>query len=164
MGSINWSWCDRQRPTLTGYYGAQIRNADFSLLNASAVPAQDVLKLARTVIGGRIAQGEGDFNSAIARFEQAATIQDALPYTEPPYWYYPVRQSLAAALLQAGRLAEAEDEFQRALKRAPANGWSYFGLAEVYKSRGDAAAADKAAADLARTWVGDRALLQVSNL
>ena len=140
------------------------RNADFSLLNASAVPAQDVLKLARTVIGGRIAQGEGDFNSAIARFGQAAAIQDALPYTEPPYWYYPVRQSLAAALLQAGRLAEAEDQFQRALNRAPANGWSYFGLAEVYKARGDAAAADKAAADLARTWVGDRALLQVSNL
>jgi tetratricopeptide (TPR) repeat protein len=140
------------------------RNADFSLLNASAVPAQDVLKLARTVIAGRIAQGEGDFNSAIARFEQAAAIQDALPYTEPPYWYYPVRQSLAAALLQAGRLAEAEDQFQRALRRAPANGWSYFGLAEVYKARGDAAAADKAAADLARTWVGDRALLQVSNL
>jgi hypothetical protein len=32
--------------------------------------------------------------------------------------YYPVRQTLGAALLQAGRLAEAEDQFQRALKRA----------------------------------------------
>jgi tetratricopeptide (TPR) repeat protein len=140
------------------------RNADFSLLNASGVPAQDVLKLARTVIAGRVAQAQGDFQSAAARFEQAAVIQDALPYTEPPYWYYPVRQSLAAALLQAGRLAEAEEQFQRALKRAPANGWSYFGLAQLYKSRGDAAAADKAEAELARTWVGDRGLLQVSNL
>ncbi len=140
------------------------RNADFSLLNASGVPAQDLLKLARTVIAGRIAQAQEDFQSAAARFEEAAVIQDALPYTEPPYWYYPVRQSLAAALLQEGRLAEAEEQFQRALKRALANGWSYFGLAQLYKARGDTAAANKAEAELARTWVGDRGLLQVSNL
>jgi tetratricopeptide (TPR) repeat protein len=140
------------------------RSADFTLLNASGIPAQDVLKLARTVLLGRVAQAQGDFNTAIGQFEQAARIQDALPYTEPPYWYYPVRQSLAAALLQAGRLAEAEDQFLLALKRAPANGWSYFGLTQLYKQRGDAAAAEKAEADLARMWVGDRQLLQISNL
>ena len=55
---------------------------------------------------------------------------------EPPYWYYPVRQSLAVALMQAGRLDEAEEQFQRALKRAPGNGWSWYGLAELYKARG----------------------------
>jgi tetratricopeptide (TPR) repeat protein len=140
------------------------RTGDFSLLKAGGVPAQEVLELARTVIAGRIAQAQGDFKVAAEQFEKAAALQDALPYTEPPYWYYPVRQSLAAALLQAGRLAEAEEQFQRALKRAPANGWSYYGLAQVYRARGDDAAAAKADADLARTWVGDRALLQVSNL
>jgi tetratricopeptide (TPR) repeat protein len=140
------------------------RSADFTLLKASGIPAQDVLKLARTVLLGRVAQAQGDFNAAGGQFEQAASIQDALPYTEPPYWYYPVRQSLAAALLQAGRLAEAEDQFLLALKRAPANGWSYFGLTQLYKQRGEAAAAEKAEADLARTWVGDRQLLQISNL
>jgi len=140
------------------------RSADFALLNASGVPAQEVLKLARTVIEARIAQAQGNFPAAVARFEQAAALQDALPYTEPPYWYYPVRQSLGAALLQAGRLAEAEEQFRRALERAPANGWSYYGLAQVYRARGDAAAAGKAEADLTKTWVGDRALLQISNL
>jgi tetratricopeptide (TPR) repeat protein len=140
------------------------RTADFSLLTASSVPAQEVLKLARTVILGRIAQAQGNFGLAVEQFAQAALIQDALPYTEPPYWYYPVRQSLAAALLQAGRLAEAEDQFMRALKRAPANGWSYFGLLALYQARGDSAAAAKAEADLVRTWVGDRGLLQISNL
>jgi tetratricopeptide (TPR) repeat protein len=140
------------------------RSADFTLLKVSGIPVQDVLKLARTVLLGRVAQAQGDFNTAIGQFEQAASIQDALAYTEPPYWYYPVRQSLAAALLQAGRLAEAEDQFLLALKRAPANGWSYFGLTQLYKQRGDAAAAEKAEADLARTWVGDRQLLQISNL
>ena len=140
------------------------RTADFSLLTAVAIPAQDVLKLARTSIEARVAQARGDINAAIARFEEAAALQDSLPYMEPPYWYYPVRQSLAAALMQAGRLSEAEDQFLRALKRAPNNGWSYFGLAELYKRRGDFEDERKAEAELAKTWIGDRKLLQLSNL
>jgi len=140
------------------------RTADLSLLNASGIPAREVMRLARAVIEGRVAQAQGNLTTALARFEEAAALQDALPYTEPPYWYYPVRQTLAATLLQAGRLAEAEDQFQRALKRAPANGWSYYGLAQLYKARGDAAAAARAEAELAKTWVGDRELLQISKL
>ena len=137
---------------------------DFSLLKASGVPGEEVMRLARTVIQGRVAQAHGDLPAAIARFEEASALQDSLPYTEPPYWYYPVRQTLGAALLQAGRLPEAEDQFQRALKRAPANGWSYYGLLQVYKARGDAAAVAQAEAELAKTWVGDRQMLQISNL
>ena len=140
------------------------RTADFKLLKDSGVPAQEVLRIARTVILARVAQAKGDYRTAIIRFERAAALQDALAYTEPPYWYYPIRQSLAAALLQAGRYAEAERQFQRALSRAPANGWSYYGLAELYKARGNTSAARKAEADLARIWIGDRQLLQISNL
>ncbi|MET3843236.1 tetratricopeptide repeat protein [Bradyrhizobium sp. OAE829] len=140
------------------------RTADFKLLKDSGIPAQEVLRIARTVILARVAQARGDYRTAIIRFERAAALQDALAYTEPPYWYYPIRQSLAAALLQAGRYAEAERQFQRALSRAPANGWSYYGLAELHKSRGNGPAARKAEADLARTWIGDRKLLQISNL
>ena len=140
------------------------RNSDFKLLKESNVPAQEVLRIARTLVLARVAQGKGDKRAAIARFEQAASLQDALPYTEPPYWYYPIRQSLAAALLQAGRYGEAKQQFELALRRAPSNGWSYYGLAQLHKSRGDAAAAREAEANLARTWIGDRKLLQVSNL
>ena len=140
------------------------RTADFKLLKDSNIPAQEVFRIARTLILARVAQAKGDFRTAIVQFERAAALQDALPYTEPPYWYYPIRQSLAAALLQAGRYAEAERQFQRALSRAPSNGWSYYGLAELHKSRGNTTAARKAEADLARTWIGDRRLLQISNL
>jgi tetratricopeptide (TPR) repeat protein len=140
------------------------RTADFKLLKESNVPVHEVLRIAQTLILARIAQANGDYRTAIVRFERAAAMQDALPYTEPPYWYYPIRQSLAAALLQAGRYGEAEQQFQRALTRAPANGWSYYGLAELYKARGNAAAARKAEADLSRTWIGDHKLLQISNL
>jgi tetratricopeptide (TPR) repeat protein len=140
------------------------RSADFSLLKASGVPAVEVLQLARTVILARAAQGQTRYPEAIDLFQKAAALQDALPYTEPPFWYYPVRQSLGAALLQAGKFAEAEEQFQRALKRAPANGWSYYGLGEVYKARGDAAAADKIRSELARTWIGGAELLQIPRL
>ena len=144
--------------------GTLEHTADFKLLKESNIPAQDVLRIAQTLILARVAQAKGDTSTAIVQFEQAAALQDALPYTEPPYWYYPIRQSLAAALLQAGRFDEAEQQFLRALARAPANAWSYFGLAELYKARGNTAAANQAEADLARTWIGDRRLLQISNL
>ena len=116
------------------------------------------------VVEARIAQAKGDSETAIDRFREAAAIQDALRYTEPPFWYYPVRQSLAAALLQAGRLDEALDEFQRALKRAPNNGWTYFGLASSTATRGDTKSARGAEAQLAKTWIGDQSLLDVGRL
>ena len=133
-------------------------------LTDAGIPAQEILKLAREVVEGRIAQAKGDHETAIARFRDAAAIQDGLRYTEPPFWYYPVRQSLAAALLQAGNLDAAHDEFQRALNRAPNNGWTYFGLAELYRARGDTKSVQEAEAQLAKTWVGDTSLLNVSRL
>src|ERR1700758_1159747 len=143
---------------------AALEGGDFTLLKSAGIPAQDVLALARTVIEARVAQRQGDKAAAIERFERAATLQDGLPYMEPPYWYYPVRQSLAVALMQASRFDEAEEQFQRALKRAPGNGWSWYGLAELYKARGKADQASKLEADLARTWIGDRKQLELSRL
>ena len=140
------------------------RSADFSQLDDANIPAQDVLKLAQSVVEARIAQAKGDSKTAIDRFRRAAEVQDALRYTEPPFWYYPVRQSLAAALLQAGRLDEALDQFQRALKRAPNNGWTYYGLAQLYKKRGNTQAARGAEAQLAKTWIGDQSLLDMGRL
>jgi tetratricopeptide (TPR) repeat protein len=140
------------------------RATDFSPLTAAGIPALDVLKLARAVVEGRIALAQGKAEAAMAHFEQAAVLQDTLPYTEPPYWYYPVRQSLAAALMLAGRLDDAEDQFRRVLARTPNNGWAYYGLAELYKARGDAEAARRAEAELAGAWFGDRQLLQLPRL
>jgi tetratricopeptide (TPR) repeat protein len=140
------------------------RTTDFTPYNAALVPAQDVFSLAQVLVMGRLAQAQGDSDAAIARFEQAAALQDGLPYMEPPYWYYPVRQTLGAELIRAGRLADAEDQFKRALRRAPNNGWSYFGLAELYKARGASDQAQQMQQQLSKTWAGDLALLQLSRL
>ncbi|MBS1213745.1 MAG: uncharacterized protein H6R26_2362, partial [Proteobacteria bacterium] len=71
-------------------------SGDFSRLQKGGIPAADLLRLARHVLLGRAAQARGDLKSASSEFEQAVVIQNTLTYTEPPYWYYPVRQSLGA--------------------------------------------------------------------
>ena len=86
------------------------QTADFEMLLAWYVPAPDILRIARHVLEGRIAQAEGNLDQAIKEFEVAVQIQDALPYMEPEYWYYPVRQSLGASLLMAGRVDDADDD------------------------------------------------------
>jgi tetratricopeptide (TPR) repeat protein len=140
------------------------RTADLSLLTAAGIPAGDVLKIAQHVVQGRIAQARGDYNEAVAQFEKAAALQDGMSYMEPPFWYYPVRQSLGAALIQAKRYDDAAEQFRRSLQRAPNNAWSYYGLVELHKARNDSMALNAAEDQLNRTWLGDRQLLKLSNL
>jgi tetratricopeptide (TPR) repeat protein len=140
------------------------RTADFSALKRENIPSSEVLQIANHIIRGRVLQAEKKFTDAIGSFEQAASLQAKLPYMEPPYWYYPVRQSLGAVLLQAGRLDEAEKEFEQALRRSPNSGWAYYGLIELAKARGDAAGAKQAQSMLERIWVGDTNALRLSNL
>jgi tetratricopeptide (TPR) repeat protein len=137
---------------------------DLAKAVSAGIPGPEVLTIAREVLTGRIAQAKGDSAGAIAAFQRAAVVQEGLAYMEPPYWYYPVRQSLGAALLRAGRFDEAEEAFRAALVRAPNNGWALFGLMETAKARGDAAAAQDAEARLTKTWVGDRSLLVLDRL
>jgi tetratricopeptide (TPR) repeat protein len=128
--------------------------ADFEMLLAWAVPAPDVLRIARHVLEGRIAQAEGDLDRAIQEFELAVQIQDSLPYLEPEYWYYPIRQSLGATLLMAGRADEAVDVFQAALIDAPNNGWALYGLMQAYGAQGDQPAMAATEKLFREAWAG----------
>jgi len=147
-----------------GSIGHLARTSDFSALEAMAIPSVPVLDLAREVLLGRIVQARGDLGAAIRRFQRATEIQDGLAYMEPPYWYYPVRQSLGAVLLQAGRVDDAEAAFRAVLKQSPSNGWALFGLAENLRARGDGDAAAEVEARLGKAWAGDRAQLDLGRL
>lgn len=126
--------------------------------------APDVLRIARHVVAGRIAKAEGNTERAIQEFQTAVAIQDALPYLEPPFWYYPVRQSLGAALLEAGQAEEAEQAFEQSLEQFPNNGWALYGLMQAQKARGDEAAAAATAKRFERAWAGDAAALALGRL
>jgi tetratricopeptide (TPR) repeat protein len=140
------------------------REGDFSGLLEALVPAPDILKLAAHVVRARAAQAEDDLTTAIAEFEAAYAVEKSLPYFEPPYWYYPVRQSLAAALLLADRTDRAKALFAESLEAVPNNGWACFGLAETLARRGETAEAMKIKERLDRTWAGDPALLDLKRL
>lgn len=129
-------------------------SGNFSTLVNGGVPAPEVIELAQHVVLGRIAQSGGDWPRALAEFEQAVALEDKLSYSEPPYWYYPVRQSLGAVLLAAGRLDEAEAAFRQSLLRAPNNGWALHGLTATYQRLGKQRAAATAHSQFTQAWVG----------
>ncbi|RYE00870.1 MAG: hypothetical protein EOP61_12840 [Sphingomonadales bacterium] len=101
-----------------------------------------LLTIADNLLLGEIAMAGKDMKTAIASFEAAVTAQDALPYTEPPFWYYPTRQSLGFALLKAGKAKEAQAVYEADLKQYMHNGWSTFGLIQALDAQGKTADAD----------------------
>jgi tetratricopeptide (TPR) repeat protein len=127
---------------------------DFAMLNAWGVPAADVVTIAREVVLGRIAQAEGRHGDAIAAYGKAIEVQDRLPYMEPPYWYYPVRQSLAAAQFAAGQTDDAIQTFRDSLVRTPNNSYALYGFAEALKVKGMRDAAAEAEARFRAAWSG----------
>ena len=93
-------------------------------------PGSDLLDVAESFMRGEILFRSGKVDEGLASLREAAAREDRLRYDEPPDWIQPVRHALGAALLQAGRLAEAEAVFRTDLAQAARkNGWSLFGLA-----------------------------------
>ena len=78
--------------------------------------------------------------------------QDVLPYTEPPFWYYPTRQSLGHALLKSGDYSGAEAVYRADLAQYPRNGWSLFGLSLSLEAQGKTEAAQKVKQRFDNIW------------
>jgi len=117
-------------------------------------PIGAVMQIARLTIIAKAAAAEQDFITALEAMEAAVALQDALPYTEPPYWYYPSRQTLAAIALQAGQTDRAEQLFIETLAVSPNNAYALAGLVEVYKVRKDKQAQRYAKDLLEKAWLG----------
>jgi tetratricopeptide (TPR) repeat protein len=96
---------------------------------------KDILKIAENVLGAKIAVARHDSASAISQLRQAVAVQDSLNYDEPPDWFFPVRESLGAVLLNNGNASEAEKVFREDLDRNPRNPRSLFGLREALKAQ-----------------------------
>jgi hypothetical protein len=133
------------------------RSADFKPYADWAVPGPEIVQTARLVASARLADAQGDLPGAAKAYEQAVAIEDALAYMEPPYWYYPIRQSLGSVYLRQGRLDAAEQALRDSLARVRNNGWALAGLAEVYKRKGDAKAEATARRAYTRAWLGGAA-------
>jgi len=109
----------------------------------------DVLAMAGEILAARVADSPA---LAVPHWERAVAMQDALVYDEPPAWYYPVRESLGAALLRAGRAADAEAAFREGIARVPRNGRMLFGLMESLRAQGKNDAAELVRREFDAAW------------
>jgi tetratricopeptide (TPR) repeat protein len=107
--------------------------------------ADSIVALANHMIEGELLIAEGKLDSGLDELRAALALEDALKYDEPPSWMIPLRHSIGANLMAAGRFEEAEQVYRDDLKRLPDNGWSLFGLSEVL------AAQQKSGAELEAT-------------
>jgi tetratricopeptide (TPR) repeat protein len=121
----------------------------------------DVMDLAAAVLGARL---EPDPAAAIGTWKKAVEIQDRVGYFEPPVWYYPVRESLGAALLAARQAPEAETVFREGLRRSPNDGRMLFGLRESLNAQHKTDAVVWVERELKRAWSGADIRLSIHEL
>ncbi len=134
-------------------------------INAATPEGADgktALSIAVHALSGEIATRGGDLKAGTSHFREAAKIEDAGLYFEPPKWYYPIRHSLGAALLKAGQHAEAEKVYREDLRRFPENGWSLFGLAQALRAQGKNAEADATESRFRHAWANTDVTLTAS--
>ena len=90
--------------------------------------SSDILALAAATLDAQLAWARGEKEKSIQEWRRAVKLESKIQYDEPPAWFYPVRQSLAAALLRSGRAKEAEAAFRSTVAKHPRDGRLLFGL------------------------------------
>jgi tetratricopeptide (TPR) repeat protein len=131
---------------LTAFEAAAARipaDAMYVSINTAAV----VLDVARQDLSARVADARGDHPAAVAAWRRAVAAEDKVGYNEPPDWLLPSREFLAAALMRAGSVPEAERVYREDLDRNRNNPRSLFGLWKALERQGktaDLAAAKRA--------------------
>jgi predicted Zn-dependent protease len=110
------------------------------------------VKIAERFVAAELARASKDYDAAIAALSAAVTIEDTLPYDEPPAWNWPTRLALGRVLLEAKKPAEAEQAFRDELARNPENGWSLDGLARALKAQGKSKEAREVSDRFAKAW------------
>ena len=143
---------------------ALVEAPDVVAMTEQFFPAPDLVKLAALAARGRLALATGDPASAVRYFELAESIEADIPYSEPPFWYYPIAQSRGAALYKMGRHDEAVAAFRKALFQAPNNGWALYGLSKAQAAAGNRAEAAAARAKLQEIWQGEVGWLSMERL
>lgn len=127
-----------------------LKNIDDS--RTGPTPVSSILRLAALALSAEIKQASGNLDSAIADYEAAIAIEDKNGYIEPPDWPQPIRHYLGAALLEAGRAAQAETVYRQDLAWHKNNGWALFGLWQSLAAQGKSGEAKKVFNEFEHAW------------
>ena len=133
-------------------------------MEANGFPAPLIIALATEVAKGRRAMAGKRPAEAIRHFSRAADMQKTIPYNEPPFWYYPVNQSLGAAYFEAGRFQDARAAFRAALFEAPNSALALHGLARTEARLGNRDEMQAARRAFDAIWRGDRTSLAMTRI
>ncbi len=125
--------------------------------------ATQLLNITGDILRGEILRSEGRLDEAIVAFARASAGQDALSYDEPEPLNFAARHWLGSALLEAGRPADAQREYELSLVAHPRNGWSLFGLEQALRAQGRTEEADRVKADFLFEWERADALIRSSH-
>ena len=115
-------------------------------------PAGVILTIAAHMVEGELLIREGHPEKGIAELRAGINLEDGLRYDEPPGWLIPMRHTLGASLITAGRFAEAEQVYREDLARLPENGWALFGLAQSLRNQEKNEEAALAEARFRKVW------------
>jgi len=99
-------------------------------------PAGQVVGTVAHILEGEILRTEDDHAGAIAAFEKAVEIEDSMTYDEPEPLPFAARHWLGAALIEAGRYADAEVHYRVELADHPHDVWSLHGLKAALVAQG----------------------------
>jgi tetratricopeptide (TPR) repeat protein len=124
----------------------------------------DSLEMCTAILRARIAEAHEQLAPATEFLREAVRIQDATPYSEPPTWPYPIRESLGAILLKQNLAAEAEATFRDGLKLSPRDPRLLLGLSEALRAQGRDVDAANARKDYQAAWRGDDTELKITQL
>jgi tetratricopeptide (TPR) repeat protein len=118
------------------YLGRVLKTAETSNATFRFHDAKHLLGTVGGILEGEILRQEGNLNGAISSFERAVTLEDELTYDEPEPLPFAARHWLGAALIEAGRFADAERVYREEIADHPHNGWSLFGLQQAIAGQG----------------------------
>jgi tetratricopeptide (TPR) repeat protein len=110
--------------------------------------------LATHTLAARIAAATGDADAAIGHWRDAVAIEDKMNFDDVPDWYYPIRESLGAALLRNQHAPEAEEVFREDLRRNPRNPRSLFGLSAALEAQRNIYGANLVRQSFEAAWKG----------
>lgn len=103
---------------------------------------------------------QGKAEEALTLLKEATTAEESLPFAfGPPTVVKPSHELLGEMLLGLGRPAEAQEEFDKALQRAPRRTLSLLGLARAASQTGDTETAQRAYEEARSSWRGTDAEL-----
>ncbi len=143
--SAMWHYTRGLALAATGDLAAAGRERDSLAAIAATIPvdfmvginaAKPIVEIADRHLRAELAIGARRRATAVELLREAAAMEDALTYDEPPAWYWPIRQVLGQTLLDGGDAKGAEQAFRDDLKRNRENGWSLKGLAASLRRQG----------------------------